>query len=513
MYLNLLHNGKKYFFETNNKLNVGHLKELSGKILNLDKNFLHIMQNNNKYAFPNNTFLKDLIPQGKKRAVFSIKADEKNITYNEDRLNDNDIKIPNKNRKSFEELINSNKIKKNIINKYSHIWNIQSKFLNTITYKYNEFLIEIREFNKRINEIYDKLYQNYIQSYMNHKINSENLINKKLTKISLFQYQMIKFIDNEKKYYQKLNNLIKNCISINNNKITILNRDLKELYIGMINANLRNSDYNTNSNRFFNYFKQNNTILGNMRSIFGKNNNKFIFDNSSLKKTITKDKKRMSPCLSFDNIKRNNKIISSQDEKMIISTELGSDGVQRGKIIIFDNEEDKKKSLFDLKLKGKNEDNEKNEKNGDKIIEKIPKNTLKSRNFNLENNFNHSIIKDETIENKKMILNLSEGFMDKEKLNDKMKNKNNKNGLINNRIENNSENKNNKTNNKRDNNENIIENKIINDNANDNNINIENKKNIHSLFYKNIRDNINEEDSSNEDYYQKKIEKKKKKKA
>ena len=41
----------------------------------------------------------------------------------------------------------------------------------------------------------------------------------------------------------------------------------------------------------------------------------------------------------------NNEIIGSKDRKMIISTELGKDGVKRGKIVLF-SEEDKKRSLF-----------------------------------------------------------------------------------------------------------------------------------------------------------------------
>ena len=71
MYLNLLYNGKKFVYEANNKLNIGHLKEISEKILNSDKNLMHIIYNNNKYIFPNDkTFLKDLIPKGKKKQLF-----------------------------------------------------------------------------------------------------------------------------------------------------------------------------------------------------------------------------------------------------------------------------------------------------------------------------------------------------------------------------------------------------------------------------------------------------------
>ena len=519
MYLNLLYNGKKYLFEANNKINIGHLKEISGKILNSNKNFLHIIQNNNKYAFPNNTFLKDLIPKGQERTVFSIKADEKNVTYNEDRLNGNNSKTTNQNRKSFDGIIKSMKIKKNIFNKSSNIWNIQRKFSSTMTYKYNEFLVEIREFNKRVNEIYDKLYQNYIQSNMNSKNISKNDINKKLTIITLFQHQMIKFIENEKNYYQKLNILIKNCISINNSKIKVSNKNLKELYIGMINANMRNSDYNINSNQFFHYFNQKNTMLGNMSAIFRKNNNKFILENLSLEKTFRKKKRKMFPSLSTDNINGNNEIIGSQDEKMIISNELDYDGIHRGKITIFDNGEQKKSSI------DSNSRKETDKNSGNKEINK--KADLKYRNTKLEDYFSHSITNEE--ENKNISRNLSERFINKNKTHDFKNGKNLGINLINNNFESNKTNislnkkENNMMNDKHDNEKNLKKNtnnkkdrennseKKENKKEDDESENeIKNKSHIHSLFYKNknINNNSSEEDSSREE--NKQIQSKKK---
>ena len=139
MYLNLLYNGKKYLYETNSKLNIGHLKELSEKIVNSDKNLMHIIYNNNKYLFPNDkTFLKDLIPKGKKRTAFSIKVEDKDIKNNDNHINN---KTPIQDRKSFDEAIKSN-IKRNIFNNFSNIWNNQKIFNNTLTYKYNELIEE-----------------------------------------------------------------------------------------------------------------------------------------------------------------------------------------------------------------------------------------------------------------------------------------------------------------------------------------------------------------------------------
>ena len=159
MYLNLLYNGKKYLYETSNKLNIGHLKEISGNILNSDKKFLSIIYKNNEKIFPNNeTFLDDLIPKGQRRTVFSIKIDENNITCNEDKLNNNQ-----QNLKSLDKAIKPKNIKQNFFKNFSNIWNNNKRFNNIITYKYNEFLIEIREFNRRINLIYEELFQNYKQ--------------------------------------------------------------------------------------------------------------------------------------------------------------------------------------------------------------------------------------------------------------------------------------------------------------------------------------------------------------
>ena len=89
MYLNLFHNGKKYIYETGNKLNIGHLKEITDNILSStnkskdNKDMMHIIYNNpsifHKYLNPNDkTFLRDLIPKGQQRVQFSIKLKDGN---------------------------------------------------------------------------------------------------------------------------------------------------------------------------------------------------------------------------------------------------------------------------------------------------------------------------------------------------------------------------------------------------------------------------------------------------
>ena len=48
------------------------------------------------------------------------------------------------------------------------MWSNQKKFIHIIIYKYNEFINEIREFNSRINEVYEELFKNYTQSNINY---------------------------------------------------------------------------------------------------------------------------------------------------------------------------------------------------------------------------------------------------------------------------------------------------------------------------------------------------------
>jgi hypothetical protein len=433
MYLNLLYNGKKYLYETNSKLNIGHLKELSEKILNSDKSLMHIIYNNNKYIFPNDkTFLKDLIPRGKRRTAFSIKVDDKDNNNNDDQINYNNNKTPKQDRKSFDEAIKSN-IKRNIFKNFSNIWNIQKNFNNTLTYKYNEFLIEIREFNRRVNEIYDELFQNYTYSNMNYNHNSSennsNDANNKLTEITQYEYQMIKFIERQKLYYQKLNILIKKCMLECNNKIIISNKNLEELYKEMSNYNEFNYkmeddvEFNTNlNNKLFQNFDQKKTILDN-NSILSKTKKHLSFEDSSLDKTIKINKKKKLPLLYDNNSKSNNEIIVSKDKKMMISTELGLDGIQRGKITLLSNE-DKKKSLFSLRKNNNNniDDNKMIEKSEEVVENRIDegkekeennpkinliKNRLTFRNKKTKDYFVNFKTKEEKIKNKSILRNLS----------------------------------------------------------------------------------------------------------
>ena len=74
---------EKNIYKTNDKLNIGHLKELTSKIINPDKNLTHIIYNNNKYIFPNDKiFLKNLIPKGQQSTKLSLRIDDNKKEYN-----------------------------------------------------------------------------------------------------------------------------------------------------------------------------------------------------------------------------------------------------------------------------------------------------------------------------------------------------------------------------------------------------------------------------------------------
>lgn len=445
MYLNLLHNGKKYLYETNSKLNIGHLKELSEKILHSDKSFMHIIYNNNKYIFPNDkTFLKDLIPKGKKRTAFSIKVDDKDSPRNNETIiiHDNNYKTPENSHHhaSLDEALKTN-LKKNNYRKFSNMWSNQKKFNNTITYKYNEFLIEIREFNRRITELYEELFQNYTTSNIKYNtfISEDNCndVNTKLSEISQFEYQMIKFIEKEKYYYQKLNSLIKKCIIFHNNRIIVSNKNLQDLYKELFSDNIRNNDfnfneseYNSNLNNNFHSFdnsiknsysyklfsplEQKNSIMESP-STFAKKNIKYTMEDP-LDKTIKIKQKKTLPLLLYDSINKENK-------KMLISTEIGKDGIERGKITLFGDEKilknkkemEKKKEeeLGEIEGNGEGVQDEKEDNKNDLI-----KNRLISRNKNSKEYFMPFKTKDEGIKNKNILKNLSS-----EKVNERNKQK------------------------------------------------------------------------------------------
>jgi hypothetical protein len=445
MYLNLLHNGKKYLYETNSKLNIGHLKELSEKILHSDKSFMHIIYNNNKYIFPNDkTFLKDLIPKGKKRTAFSIKVDDKDSPRNNETIiiNDNNYKTPENthHHASLDEALKTN-LKKNFYRKFSNMWSNQKKFNNTITYKYNEFLIEIREFNRRITELYEELFQNYTQSNIKYNTficeDNCNDVNTKLSEISQFEYQMIKFIEKEKYYYQKLNSLIKKCIIFHNNRIIVSNKNLQDLYKELFSDNIRNSDFNFNLNeseyssninnnfhsfdnstkspysyKLFSPLEQKNSIKD-TPSVFTKKNNKFSVEDS-LDKTFKIKQKKTLPLLLYDSLNKENK-------KMLISTEIGKDGVERGKITLFGDEK-KLKNKKEVKDNNKEEElGEINEEGGQDEKEDnkndLFKNRLISRNKNSKEYNMPFKTKDEGAKNKSILKNLlSEKVIERNKL-------------------------------------------------------------------------------------------------
>ena len=97
-----------------------------------------------KYINPNdNTFLRDLIPKGQKRAKFSIRLQKGNSTSN--------LKLSQQNPKSSEINKSLDSMTKKIFGNFSYMYSAQKKFNTMITYKSNELLLEVRELIIRIN--------------------------------------------------------------------------------------------------------------------------------------------------------------------------------------------------------------------------------------------------------------------------------------------------------------------------------------------------------------------------
>ena len=483
MYLNLFHNGKKYIYETGNNLNIGHLKEISEGILNsnTNKNILKIIYDNpstyHKYINPNdNTFLRDLIPKGQKRAKFSIRLGSGNLSSDL-----NNIKIL---QKSTE--LDS---KKNIFGNFSYMYSAQKKFNILITDKYNEFLLELRELFRRINETYEELYKIFTQSNINYSEemskNNKNDLNNKIKQISEYEFHVIKFFEKEKNFYEKINSTLRRCLMEQNGKIVVANKTMKELYKNMFsesnnnykldlkekneyisniidnpfknNENIKKNkdifsledelfqdkifknksrkilhslsslDYNKNNINDFSYnnfnknnnsnfntneFSENNNNNNNNKNNFYNNNfnnslNNNIFNNSNDNNNINNmnnnnfnnninsslNNNNFNVNNIMENLKTNKSLYRNntfnvnnpkvRKSKLMISTEVGPDGVQRGKITLF-TERKKLKKEDDLnnnngkteKIKGEEENNK--DENNNKLD--LIKNKFVSKN-------------------------------------------------------------------------------------------------------------------------------------
>ena len=419
MYLNLFHNGKKYIYETGNKLNIGHLKEISENILKSNKNIMQIVYDNpstyHKYINPDdNTFLRDLIPKGQKRAKFSIRLQKGNSTTN--------LKLFQQNQKSIEFNKSLDNMSKKFFGNFSYMYSAQKKFDTMITYKYNELLLEIRELIRRIKEIYEEIYKIYEKcNSSDMSKNNKNDVTNKMKLITEYEFQIIKFIEKEKNFYSKLNYEAKQCLFEQKGKTNISNRAMKELYKNMFTDNNQNFKFNLDEKNYIsniiestvkngenNNNKEHNNINGknnllledelfqdkilkmkskkNFRSFSSFNlnnnyntdsnnntNNNFSYSNFNHQKNnsnvhfnineFKENSNQFIPKINTNNINNNNNMnlnksnksinsnldsainkVNRSNSKLLISTEVGEDGVQRGRISLFFQDKNQKKN-------------------------------------------------------------------------------------------------------------------------------------------------------------------------
>ena len=515
MYLNLFHNGKKYIFETGNKLNIGHLKEISENILKSNKNILQIIYDNpstyHKYLNPNDkTFLRDLIPKGQNRAKFSIKLGSANSATNL-----KSIPFICKEQKSENLNKGIDDISKKFFGNFSYMQSAQKKFNTMISYKFNELLMEIRELIRRINEVYDEIYKAFSKSTANYNEdmtrNNKNDLNNKMKQIIDYELQMIKFIEKEKNFYSKINSIFKECLVEQNGKIIISNKIMKELYKNMFTESNKNVKFDFNEKDFtsniidnpFKNFDKNNLqknnnnlsleselfrdkfskaktkrTLRNLSSLnigsntndnfsyanFNKNDNtnnsNMNFNTNETKDNNTNINNNFNGNINKNNIYSNNiqnnnihnnnthnnnihnnntinnnahnnnihnnnfprlkanklmnmNQINRSESKLMISTEVGPDGVQRGKILLFSNE--KKHNNNNLKENNKTKEEKGIGENDNNNLNSI-KNRMSFTNSKMLN-FSHFKTKEDLKQN----IN-SEGTDDKNKNNDNKKN-------------------------------------------------------------------------------------------
>ena len=403
MYLNLFHNGKKYIYETGNKLNIGHLKEISEGILKSNKNIMQIIYDNpstyHKYINPNdNTFLRDLIPKGKTRAKFSIKLGSGNPGSNS-----NDIKVLQKSADTEKGIGDISQ--KNFFGNFSYMYTAQKKFNMMITNKFNEMLLELRELIRRINEVYDEIYKNFAQSNINYNQevtkSNKNDLNNKMKQITEYEFHMIKFFEKEKLFYEKLNAVMRHCLMEQNGKIVVSNKTMKDLYKNMFTDSNNNIKVDLNEkNEYISNIIENPFMKGENNSkkknssnlsledelfhdkIFKKQSKQFLHSLSSL--NIDNHNNNINSDFSYNNLNnknnsnfnfnpnnefsenksninipnlktnktlnRNNTLSTNNNNKirqskLMISTEIGPDGVQRGKIVLFSEDKKSKKDL------------------------------------------------------------------------------------------------------------------------------------------------------------------------
>ena len=286
------------------------------------------------------------------------------------------------------------------------MYTAQKKFNMMITNKFNEMLLELRELIRRINQVYDEIYKNFAQSNINYnqevtKSNKNDLSNK-MKQITEYEFHMIKFFEKEKLFYEKLNAVMRHCLMEQNGKIVVSNKTMKDLYKNMFTDSNNNIKVDLNekneyiSNIIENPFmkgensgkKKNSSNLSledelfhdkifkkqskqflhslsslnidnhnnnNINSDFSynnlnnKNNSNFNFNPnnefSENKSNINIPNLKTNKTLNRNNTLSTNNNNKIRQSKLMISTEIGPDGVQRGKIVLFSEDKKSKKDL------------------------------------------------------------------------------------------------------------------------------------------------------------------------
>ena len=283
MNINILYNGKDYNFDLPNDTSIDYIKELSSKITKLNKASFDLIYNNEKiHNNEKKTLIKNIIPEGEKNAMLTIDINPNRNKYiNEKKriisikntlkkIKDNNsfkAKIYDLFKKENKILYKLNKNKSYIFNNHENpnlnkiikkdnnseiIENFQSIFI-----KKNNILFSLmKEFNKKIKEIYLCIINKYIQSLKNNNeihLASDNkdssntsrdfiYKNNYLYELTLFENKLIDFQENQIKKYSKI---LKFFQKYENNEILL---KLNELYNILISNNTDNID-NTYNNK------------------------------------------------------------------------------------------------------------------------------------------------------------------------------------------------------------------------------------------------------------------------
>ena len=290
MNINILYNGKDYNFDLPNDTSIDYIKELSSKITKLNKESFDLIYNNEIIKNNNKiTLIKNIIPEGEKNVILTIDINRKKNNY----LNDKTRIISIKNNLGKEKdnnlfknkILNLLKKENKILNKLnqnksnkSHIFNnnenpnlnkiikkdndseIFENFQSIFIKKNNILFSLMKEFNKKIKEIYLCVINKYIQSLKNNEIkfpldkkDSSNFSgydhkNNYIYDLILFEKKIIKFQECQIKKYSRL---LKFFQKNENNEILL---KLNELYNILVINNTDNTD-NINKENYLEIIK------------------------------------------------------------------------------------------------------------------------------------------------------------------------------------------------------------------------------------------------------------------